>query len=85
MPNNKKEKSNNKKREQLSEAQRWSQTGRVSAKGLSKQLPGLAQELRDGSVDPNEVADRLAALNLCDSMDQQGSTYVTMKANRCGR
>ena len=52
---------NNKKKKSTKEApsneaiSNWIQGSRVSAKGLSKNLPGLAEGIRDGSIDSKDV------------------------------
>ena len=34
---------------------KWVKGGNITAKGLSKKLPGLAEGLRDGSIDTKEI------------------------------
>ena len=56
--NNKKKKS--KKESPSNEAiSNWIQGSRVNAKGLSKKLPGLAEGIRDGSIDSKDVPKRV--------------------------
>lgn len=59
MPSKKKMKNKKQRQQQRRENAedifQWTESGRLDAKGLSRNLPGVARAIRDGSLAPSEV------------------------------
>ena len=80
MPTNKKNKSK-KKRDKLNKVIDFSTSSNINAASLSKQLPHAAAQLRDGTMDPNEMAEELSHLFLKEKLGQNMDPQLKLKHN----